>query len=93
MQSSPSLFSSASWTNFGEALGVVFAGLGLFVRWVIAPATRNYMREDLKPELDQVKKIPALEGRVDRVENAIERLSEMPAALARIEGLLAERHR
>ena len=93
MQSSPSLFSSASWTNLGEALGVVFAGLGLFVRWVIAPATRNYMREDLKPELDQVKKIPALEGRVDRVENAIERLSEMPAALARIEGLLEERHR
>ena len=79
-------FSGTSWTNLAEALGAVLAGLGFLVRWVIAPATRNYIREDLKPQLDSAQKVPDLERRVDRIEGVIE---TMPAQLSRIEGYLA----
>lgn len=76
------------WKDLGEMLGLVLTGIGVFVRLVVAPATKNYVREGMQPELEQVKKIPQLEDRVKRVEEAQLALAAVPAALARMEGLL-----
>jgi hypothetical protein len=84
---------STFWKDLTEASAALLAAVAFFMRWVIAPATRNYLREDLKPELDKANRVPLLEERVERIEGAIEKLSEMPASLARIEGFLEERGR
>lgn len=71
---------------------VVIAAIALGVRWVIAPAVTNYMRHELQSELSQLAQFPLFVERVKSVELAIERLSEVPESLARIEEQVASLH-
>lgn len=91
MQVSPLLQPSPFWKDLTEASAALLAAVAFFMRWVIAPATRNYLREDLKPELEKANRVPQLEERIERVEVAIAELAKMPAQLSRIEGYLERR--
>lgn len=90
MQSS-SLFTGTSWKDLGEVSGLLLAGVAFLVRWVVAPATRTYVRDDLTKELEQVKEIPVLKQRVDRLEKIAEGFAGVPESLARIEGYIKGR--
>ena len=87
MQDSPFSFSIFA-TDSAKVAAALLAGIGFFVRWVLAPAAMNYTRKSLEPELEQVTKIPLLESRVDRLEGTIEKLAAVPEQLGRIEGYL-----
>jgi hypothetical protein len=71
---------------------VVIAAIALGVRWVIAPAITNYMRHELQAELAQLGQFPLFVERVKSVELAIEKLSAVPEALARIEEQVESLH-
>jgi hypothetical protein len=71
---------------------VVIGACAAFVRWVIAPAVTNYMRHELQAELKQLAQFPLFVDRIDRIELAIEKLSPVPEALARIEEQVESLH-
>lgn len=64
---------------------MVIGACAVFVRWVLAPAITNYIRHELQSELSELGKFPLFVERVTAVESAIERLSGVAEALARIE--------
>jgi hypothetical protein len=80
--------SQSTWLELLHSPAAWLAGVSLFFRLVLWPAIRTLLRQDLKPELEQVSKIPVLEERVGRVEEAI---ASVPKQLARIEALLEDR--
>ena len=71
---------------------VVIGACAVFVRWVIGPAVTNYMRQGMQDELRVLGQFPLFVERVKTVELAIERLSEIPEALARIEATVESLH-
>jgi ferritin len=71
---------------------VVIGACAVFVRWVMAPAVTNYMRHELQEELSKLAQFPLFVERVKTLEIAIEKLSVVPEALARIEEQVATLH-
>jgi hypothetical protein len=71
---------------------VVIGACAVFIRWVMAPAVTNYMRHELQAELGQLSQFPLFVERVKTLESAIEKLSVVPEALARIEEQVESLH-
>jgi hypothetical protein len=73
------------WLDILRSPAILLAAIGIFVRWVVAPALATYTRRELQAELTQLAQFPRYVERLDRVEVAIEQFAGVPEALARIE--------
>lgn len=95
MQAVQEITGTAIWPTVFSG-GFVLAALGFLVRWVVAPASRAYVRDDLKPEIAQLasheQRITRGEGRTAAIEAELEALKNVPVGIARIEARLDALH-
>lgn len=80
------------WLDVLRSPAVVLFALAFCTKWLVAPAVSAWTRHELQNELKQLATFPLFVDRVERVEVALDKLSEMPQQLARIEGALAQLH-
>lgn len=75
------------WLDIAKAAGIVLAGVGVFVRWIVVPAIIAQVRESLSKELESVDRH---ERQWTQFGPLLQKLAEMPERLARIEAKLEE---
>lgn len=76
------------WLDIAKAAGIVLAGVGVFVRWIVVPAIITQVRDSLSKELEKVDRH---ERQLTQFGPLLVELAKMPERLTRIETILQER--
>jgi hypothetical protein len=83
--SPPAADNIGHWLDIAKALGIILAGVGVFVRWVVVPAIITQVRESLSKELAAVERH---EHQFAQFGPILIELAKVPERLARIEATL-----